>query len=114
MNEPWFDPNSMAWIPGTVLGVSLGLWGSIVGTVARQGQGRTAVLTINWVLELISLGLLVGGLVALLSGQPYGVWYGLLLPGLIGVGLTTWLILALPKFYRLAEQRKMRTRDMTP
>ena len=39
MNEPWFDPNSYAWIPGTLLGTLSGLWGALVGTLAPRGKG---------------------------------------------------------------------------
>ena len=44
MNELWFDPNHYAWIPGTMLGVLGGLWGSLVGILAPRGKAKGLVL----------------------------------------------------------------------
>jgi hypothetical protein len=112
MHEPWFDPNAMAWIPGTVFGVSMGIWGSVVGCIAPQGKARTTALIVTWVLELLALVMLVGGIAALSARQPYGVWYSLFLPGLIGSILTTGMIIMLPKVYQLAEERRMQAKDL--
>jgi hypothetical protein len=56
--------------------------------------------------------LLVLGLTALLSGQPYGVWYGLLLPGAIGLVVLGSLAPVAMNAYRQAENRKMQARDL--
>ena len=44
MNEPWFDANTYAWIPGTLLGVVVGLWGSLVGVLVPRGKAKPLVL----------------------------------------------------------------------
>src|SRR6266508_1746973 len=85
MSEPWFDANYYAWIPGTLLGTLGGLWGALVGILAPQGKGKALVLGSLGVLLLASVVLLVLGIVALAGRQPYGVWYGLLLSGIIGL-----------------------------
>jgi uncharacterized membrane-anchored protein len=90
-----------------VLGCTLGLWGAVVGTLAGMGKGKRFVLGSYWVMFVISLVMLVAGVVAFLAGQPYGVWYGLGLAGLIGtmvLGANGYTIYAV---YRRAEQRKM-------
>src|SRR4051794_31913308 len=82
MNEPWFDPIYYAWIPGTLLGTLGGIWGSLIGTLAPRGKGKVAVLTSLGILLAASVACLGLGIMALVAGQPYGVWYGLLLPGI--------------------------------
>src|SRR6266853_5287391 len=84
MTEPWFDPNHYAWIPGTAYGCIAGVMGGLVGWLAPRGRARrfirVAWLT-HWATAYALLGL---GIAALLNGQPWGVWFGLLLPGAIG------------------------------
>jgi hypothetical protein len=51
-------------------------------------------------------------MVALIDGQPWGVWYGLLLPGAIGtlvVGVNSLVIL---KTYRAVEERRVSAKDL--
>ena len=113
MTQPWFDENMYAWIPGTALGCLGGLWGGVVGTLAPRGRARGFVLGFTWALLLGSAVLLGLGVVALASGQPYGVWYGLGLPGLIGlmvIGANTFTVYSV---YRAAEARKLAARDLT-
>src|SRR4051812_49042206 len=85
MNEPWFDAIHYAWIPGTLLGVLGGLWGSLVGLLAPRGKAKPLVFGILGVLLTAAATCLVAGVVALVYHQPYGVWYGLLLPGVVGL-----------------------------
>jgi hypothetical protein len=56
--------------------------------------------------------LLVAGVIAWLSGQPYGVWYGLLLPGVIGTVIFGGLLPVTLARYREAELRKSQARDL--
>ena len=114
MNEPWFDPNLWAWIPGTVLGTLGGLWGGLVGALAPRGLGKAVVWGVFWVLIGGGLACLAGGVVALATGQPYGVWYGLLLPGLLIPGLVGALGRGpVRQRYREAELRRMEAADIS-
>jgi hypothetical protein len=114
MSEPWFDAMRYAWIPGTLMGVFGGLLGSLVGTLAPFGKGRQAILGAMWAFIAISAALLVAGVWGLASGQPYGVWYGLGLPGLLGVVLFPSLMPVVRNAYRMAEQRRMDAKDLAP
>jgi hypothetical protein len=40
MAERWFDAMQWAWLPGTLLGVLGGLWGSLAGVLAPKGKAR--------------------------------------------------------------------------
>ncbi len=107
MTEPWFDANQWAWVPGTLLGVLGGLWGSLTGVLASQGKAQALVVGMGWLLLGVSLVLLATGLTALISGQPYGVWYGLGLPGLVGTVVIAPLFPVVNKRYREAEERRL-------
>ncbi len=112
MSEPWFDPNRYAWIPGTALGVFGGLWGALAGINAPRGKAKALVLGGWFALLGISAVLLVAGIAAYASGQPYGVWYGLGLAGLIGalvIGLNTPMIL---RRYREADARRLEAHNL--
>ncbi len=112
MVDPWFNPNLYAWIPGTVLGVAGGIEGTLVGLFAPKGKHRTLVLTMHAIFMLACVGLLSAGIVALATGQPYGIWYGLGFPGLLGLvilGPLTWVV---RKQYAQAELRKSMAEDL--
>jgi hypothetical protein len=111
MSDPWFNEN-LSWIPGTALGVLGGLWGGMAGTLAPRGRARGLVLGGMWVFLIGSAVLLALGLIALLSGQPYGVWYGLGLAGAIGVLAIGANMPTVYRLYRAAEERKLAARDL--
>ena len=112
MTDPWFDPNQYAWIPGTIYGVAAGVMGARVGWLVPRGRSRSLVLRGWLTLWAAGVALLAVGLVALAQGQPWGVWYGLLLPGVIGtlvVGANSLVIL---KKYRDVEERRLAAKDL--
>lgn len=111
MNDPWFDPNRWAWLPGTLLGCLGGLWGSLAGVLAPQGKARRVVIGFGELLLWLSAALLAAGLIALFAGQPYGVWYGLGLAGLVGTLALGPVLPLVRKRYREAEERRMQAED---
>jgi uncharacterized membrane protein len=112
MTETWFDGNLYGWIFGTVLGVVGGLLGAAGGTLAPRGKAKGVVLLCWWLMLSVSFVLLLVGLYALYCGQPYGVWYGMLLPGLLGIVIFGLLLPVILKRYREAEQRKLTAQDL--
>lgn len=112
MHEPWFDANQYAWIPGTVLGVVGGVLGSAIGVLAPQGKCRGLVMGLIGVVMAAGVLLLIAGVAALLLKQPYGVWYGLLLPGLMIPLLLGFLLPVVRRRYQEAELRKSAARDL--
>jgi hypothetical protein len=112
MIEPWFNPNAYAWLPGTLLGVVGGIEGTLIGVWAPKGKHRAFVMGLLFVDLLVSCILLVVGVVALLTGQPFGIWYGLGFPGLLGLlilGPITWVA---RKVYTEAELHKSMGEDL--
>lgn len=112
MNDPWFDPMLWSWVPGTVLGVTSGILGAVGGMLAPQGKAKGLVLGTYGFVMVVCVLLLVLGIVALCSGQPYGVWYGLGLPGLVGTFVLGGLLPVIKLRYREAEERKMLAQDV--
>ena len=112
MTEPWFDPNAFAWIPGTLLGVAGGIEGALVGSFAPTGKLKTLVMAVHFAIIAICCILLIVGIVALVTGQPYGVWYGLGFPGMLGLVILGSLTPLVRKRYAEAELRKSMAEDL--
>jgi len=111
MTEPWFDPIRFGALYGGVGGGLLGglggILGAATGVLAPKGKGRSFILGAFMLLILVGIVNFVVGLYALLMGQPYGIWFPLLL---IGIVLTTVLGTLRPvvrKRYQDVEARKM-------
>ena len=112
MSQPWFDPNTFAWVPGTVFGSLIGCLGAVAGMLAPSGKAKGYVLGAWYTFIAVGILLLFISLFALITGQPYGIWYGFGLPGLLGVILLPSLLPVIKKRYSEAEQRKMQSEDL--
>jgi ABC-type uncharacterized transport system permease subunit len=66
----------------------------------------------GWALVAVGVVLLAAGVSALVSGQPYAVWYGLGFPGLLVGGLVGGLMGVVRQRYREAEGRRIESRDL--
>ncbi len=111
MNTPWFS-EMYAWIPGTCVGVLAGIFGALVGSLAPAGKAKFFVFGFYWLLLGASAIMLVAGIIALVIGQPYGVWYGLGLGGLIGTLVLGCNYFTMANVYRRAEQRKLDAQNL--
>ena len=112
MIEAWFDPNHYAWMPGTAFALIAGLMGGLVSWLVPRGRARRFILRAWLTMWAAAVALLIAGIAALLSGQPWGVWFGLLLPGVVGtlvVGANTLVILVT---YRKVEGRRLAAKDL--
>lgn len=110
--EPWFDGNAHGWIFGTVLGCLGGLFGSVVGALAPRGRAKRLVYGVWGLCVGYSAVLAVAGTAAKIAGQPYGVWYGLGLPGFAGLIIFGALFRVIGRGYTAAEERRMQSEDM--
>jgi hypothetical protein len=110
--KPWFDPNVYGWIPGTMLGFFGALLGTLMGVLGSRGRARGLIHGLYFGGFIWSVALALAGITAVLVGQPYGVWYGLLLPGVLGIGILIALRTALRRVYEQAEARRMQAQDL--
>ncbi len=112
MTQPWFDATLYAWIPGTIFGAAAGVLGALVGWLVPKGKARRTI-TRAWIaLWIVSIAMLASGVVALEAGQPWGVWYGRLLPGVVGAVVLGGNLLIILKRYREIEERRLAAKDL--
>jgi hypothetical protein len=93
---------------GGIGGAAVGCLGGLIGTLVSIGRARGVVigLLIAWIVA--SVVALIVGIVALALGQPYAVYYPLLLLGGLGALLPGVM---LPQIRRQYEQRELRRMD---
>lgn len=116
MTEPWFDPNRFGALFGAIVGggggTFLGLVGAAAGILLPRGRGQTAITV------LLGVGAVIGacsgafGLYALMSRQPFGIWYPPLLTALIFMPICIMQIFLVKRATAMIERRKMEARDL--
>lgn len=107
----WFD-NRSAGLIGAVGGTVLGLWGALIGILSSRGKARVfAVGSANAILVLGIVAVVFGG-VAMAAGQPYAVYYTLLLLGGIAVFVMAFLRRSVAARYEEVELKRMRSMDV--
>jgi len=111
MAEPWFDPIQFGalygGIGGGVLGSLGGVLGAVAGKLAPQGKARSFVMGAFTFFTLLGVVHLALGIYAVVSGQPYGIWYPLVLIGFLLALLFGILKPVVRKRYEEAEARRM-------
>jgi len=113
--EPWFGDRTAAWIGG-IGGSAVGLCGAVFGCLCSwlvpKGRGKGLLMGAMAVQFVVGVALVLAGATALATGQPYHVWYVLLLPGLVTAVLGGVFFFVLRKRYRDAELRKMHASEL--
>jgi len=109
--DPWFDSQTAGMIGatiGVVLGAGFGgLGGGLGGPLAAVGKAKGLVLGVFGLGLAIGVGLILTGLVALVLGQPWHVWFVFLMPGVVMSVVMGGLLPMIRAQYARAEQRKM-------
>jgi hypothetical protein len=111
----WWTGSTAGWIGG-LGGGGVGLLGALLGGIggplAQKGRARPLVVG-GFVGAIALCALSLGaGLVALALGQPYHVWYPLVLPGAIGTLVFGMLLPQLLRAYARAEQRRVEAESL--
>jgi hypothetical protein len=100
-----------AGILGAIGGSALGILGAVVGWLGSAGRAKGFVLNTVKASAWAGLAVFVLGAVAFFSGQPYEVYYALLLLGGISATLGFFLPRSLGKRYQDLELRRMEALD---
>ena len=100
----WWSPQQIGLIGG-IGGSVIGCFGALLGWLAGKGKARNFVLTTIKIFIALGILLTIAGFVAVVSNQPYAVWYALLLPGVI---LTLVFSLNLPSIQRRYDDLEIR------
>ena len=106
----WWSDQTGGWVGGAA-GGAVGLFGALIGTLCSLGRGRRFVLAGLLALGVSGLVLLATGLAAFALGQPYGVWYPLLLLGVLAPVLAFSLLKTARRRFEALELRRIQALD---
>lgn len=88
------------------------MMGGLAGWLVSRGRARNFVLRAWFTLWTASVALLIAGVVAIAFGQPWGVWFGLLLPGAVCTLVLGANSIVILKRYREVEERRLVAKDL--
>ena len=106
----WWS-NRQAGLFGGVTGAVVGCLGALIGVIGGCGVARRFVTGLLCGLAGCGVALNIAGVVAVVGGQPYHVYYPLLLLGLPMILLSLALLLVMTRRYAQIELRKMSAMD---
>jgi len=106
----WWDEQSGGWIGG-ISGSVLGCLGGLIGLLSGLGRARRLVLGLAGAICLVGVLILAAGVTALALGQPYGVWYPLVLLGGLCTAVMGGMLPVLWRRYQQIELRRMAAMD---
>jgi hypothetical protein len=113
--ETWFD-SPTAGLIGGIGGGLIGVWGAVFGSLCSllipRGQGKRLLLGSMVVQAVLGVAVLLTGVTALALGQPFFVWYGLLVGGVLMTLLGCAFFFTLRRRYRAVELRKMQADEL--
>lgn len=112
---PWWSAHDGNWI-GALGGVAIGILGGILGVaaglLAPRGRAKGVIFAAFGLVVVAGAIALCAGLIALATGQPWHVWYPLvLIGGIISVVVPVQLP-ALRGRYRQAELRRLQAEEL--
>ena len=107
----WWSDQSAGWIGGFG-GAFLGCFASFIGWLAARGRAPGFVLGSLKVLIVFGAAATVAGLTAAAIGQPYGVWYPLLLMGVLSVVIFPLQLRSFRQRFHEMELRRMSSLDL--
>jgi hypothetical protein len=106
----WWSGRQSALL-GSIAGSVLGLLGVAIGWLGSTGRARGFVLGTLKAFAWLGIVALVLGVAALATGQPYAVYYPLILLGTIGASLGFALPRSVSRRYEELELRRMQALD---
>ncbi len=106
----WSD--RQAGLIGGISGTLIGCLGALIGTLSSLGRGRRLVMLVTWSMVVGGVAALAVGVVALVGGQPYAVYYPLLLVGGISAAVCGGMLPTIRRRYVAVEQERMRAKDL--
>lgn len=102
----WWDHRT-GGIIGAVLGTTMGLFGCMIGLLRKAGKARRFVCGSMIAGIVAGIACTIAGTVALIMGQPYAVWFTLLLIGIIGGLVSGYNLPQIRKSYTEHELRQI-------
>jgi hypothetical protein len=114
MNPWWTEQEAglIGGIAGSVLGILGGVLGTLAGLFAPRGKHRLLVIGLGGFMIGTGVLLLIGGTLAAASGQPYSVYYPLLLVGFISTVVVGGVTPSIFQRYREADARRLEAEEL--
>jgi len=106
----WWSMRTSGLVGG-IAGAVLGILGAMIGILSGMGQARTTVIGIGWSVLVFGLICLGVGIVALVTTQPYYIYFPLLLTGIVCSGTTGLILPTIKRRYADAELHRMSAMD---
>lgn len=112
MSSPiWFDDPNMfgAWLGGLAGGIGgpiMGIIGWQASKYVKKGEKKILFVGLMTIFIVIGVFFLLCCLAALITSQPYGIWYPFLLCGSLYTGLTGWKLGEILREYKKVEELK--------
>ena len=98
---------SWGGIFGSIFGVTVGLWGAIVGIMGSKGKARGFVIGSSYALVGICALLFIAGGTMFFIGSDFSFWYPPVLCGFIGAAIIGFNIPGIKRRYIDIETRKL-------
>ncbi len=112
-----FSPQGAWWsdrqagLVGGIAGAIIGVIGAVIGGLCGVGRGRNIAVGLGWLVLVSGVTALIAGAAAVIMGQPYAVYYPLLLIGAIATGVMGLNMRTIGKRFAEAEMRRMQAMD---
>lgn len=106
----WWS-GQQAGLVGGLFGSAVGIMGAIIGTLSGLGRFRSFCLGLCWLNIAIGIVSLIAGIFAVSTGQPYEVYFPLLLCGTIATCVVGGVLPTVRKRYEENELRRMASMD---
>lgn len=104
--EPWWDDRAGGLV-GSAMGIYGALFGTVVGGLGAAGRARGMVMGFMLITGVAGIVIAVLGVAALALGQPYGVWYPLILGGTVFCALSFGLMPSMRRRFAEEEMRRI-------
>ena len=108
--DGWWTERDAGWIGG-VGGCIVGLLGALIGILGGFGKARRFVMLLTTAVVGLGMLCLVVGAAAFALGQPYAVYYPLVLFGIIATAVFGGNLPILRRRYQQIELRRMTAMD---
>jgi len=112
----WFEPYMAGWIGGIaggLLGTLASVWGIMAHKFAPKAKYKKFIFAFFMAFIVAGVISLCAGIIAIVTGQPYHVWYIFMFFGILTVPIMTSRYMSVKKIYRQAELNKMNVDDLT-
>jgi hypothetical protein len=111
MHGQWWGERTGGLVGG-LLGGALGCLGAVIGWLSSTGRARSFVLVMMKILIGLGVAALLAGALAFFQGQPYAVYYPLLLLGILASVICGGLLRPIRHRYEAVELRRIRAADV--